>query len=74
MADDTKLLLTGTIPEHTEPLAWTRENRGGRVFYTSLGGPEDFREKMFRTVAGECDFLDGRTQSTQLNCRNHLLI
>lgn len=49
-ADDTKLLLTGTIPDHTEPVAWTRNNRGGRVFYTSLGGPEDFGKKVFQTL------------------------
>jgi type 1 glutamine amidotransferase len=50
IADDTTLLLTGTIPEHTEPLAWTRANRGGRVFYTSLGGPEDFENPQFLTL------------------------
>lgn len=50
ISSDTKLLLTGSIPGHTEPLAWTREYRGGRVFYTSLGGPEDFEEKAFRQL------------------------
>ena len=50
IADDTRLLLTGSIPEHTEPLAWTREHRGGRVFYTSLGGPEDFQIDAFRQM------------------------
>lgn len=49
-AEDTKLLLTGSIPDHTEPLAWTRSNHGGRVFYTSLGGPDDFHNKVFRTL------------------------
>lgn len=38
-----KVLLTGSIPDHTEPVAWARErDGGGRVFYTSLGGPADF--------------------------------
>jgi type 1 glutamine amidotransferase len=50
IADDTSLLLTGTIPEHTEPVAWTRKNRGGRVFYTSLGGPDDFQMTVFQTM------------------------
>jgi hypothetical protein len=50
IAEDTKLLLTGTIPEHTEPVAWTRKNHGGRVFYTSLGGPDDFQKKVFQTL------------------------
>jgi type 1 glutamine amidotransferase len=44
------LLLTGAIPDHTEPVAWTREHRGGRVFYTSLGGPEDFEKDVFRRL------------------------
>jgi type 1 glutamine amidotransferase len=47
IAADTTVLLTGTIPEHTEPVAWTRAHRGGRVFYTSLGHPEDFRQLGF---------------------------
>ena len=50
LASDTKLLLNGAIPEHTEPVAWTHENHGGRVFYTSLGGPEDFQQKPFQTM------------------------
>jgi len=47
IAADATVLLTGTIPEHTEPVAWTRVQRGGRVFYTSLGHPEDFRQVGF---------------------------
>lgn len=50
LADDTTLLLRGSIPDHTEPVAWTREYRGGRVFYTSLGGPEDFQNAVFRRM------------------------
>lgn len=61
-ADDTKVLLTGTIPEHTEPLAWTREHRGGRVFYTSLGGPEDFEMKVFRTLLVNSIFWTARRE------------
>ena len=34
IAADVKVLLTGTIPGHTEPVAWTRNYNGGRVFYT----------------------------------------
>ena len=40
---DATLLLTGTTHEATEPVAWTRMNAGGRVFYTSLGHQDDFR-------------------------------
>lgn len=49
-AGDVKQLLTGTIPEHTEPVAWVRQNHGGRVFYTSLGGPDDFQKRVFQTL------------------------
>ena len=47
IADDATLLLTGTTDEATEPVAWTRMNAGGRVFYTSLGHQEDFRDDRF---------------------------
>ena len=47
IADDATLLLTGTTEEATEPVAWTRMNAGGRVFYTSLGHQEDFRDDHF---------------------------
>lgn len=47
IADDAALLLTGTTDEATEPVAWTRMNEGGRVFYTSLGHQEDFRDGRF---------------------------
>lgn len=49
-AADVKVLLTGAIPEHTEPVAWVRQNHGGRVFYTSLGGPDDFQKDVFRRL------------------------
>jgi type 1 glutamine amidotransferase len=37
-------LLIGRVEgrEAPEPVAWTHTRRGGRVFYTSLGHPEDF--------------------------------
>ena len=47
IADDATLLLTGTTHEATEPVAWTRMNAGGRVFYTSLGHQDDFRDGGF---------------------------
>lgn len=42
-------LLSGTIPgQPTEPLAWTFTRAdGGRTFYTSLGGPPDFKNPSF---------------------------
>ena len=47
LASDANVLLTGTIPGHTEPIAWTRLHKGGRVFYTSLGHVKDFENEAF---------------------------
>jgi putative membrane-bound dehydrogenase-like protein len=49
-AEDVEVLLTGNIPDHTEPLAWTRVHNGGRVFYTSLGHPKDFQNNNFKRL------------------------
>jgi type 1 glutamine amidotransferase len=56
LADSAKLLLTGTIPEHTEPVAWTNEPARGSVFYTSLGGPDDFQNSSFRSLVANAIF------------------
>jgi type 1 glutamine amidotransferase len=50
IAKDVEVLLTGTIPGYTEPVAWTRLHKGGRVFYTSLGHQKDFEEPAFVTM------------------------
>jgi type 1 glutamine amidotransferase len=50
IASDTTVLLTGSIPGHQEPVAWTRTHRGGRVFYTSLGDPDDFQHPSFLSL------------------------
>lgn len=47
IAADTTVLLTGAIPDHIEPVAWTRMHHGARVFYTSLGHTDDFRQPSF---------------------------
>ena len=47
LAKDCHILLTGSIPGQTEPIAWTRMNNGGRVFYTSLGDQTDFQNDSF---------------------------
>jgi type 1 glutamine amidotransferase len=43
-------LLTGTAGGKTEPVAWTRTYKGGRVFYSSLGHWDDFQQPQFRTM------------------------
>jgi type 1 glutamine amidotransferase len=50
LADDCRVLMTGTSPEATEPITWTRTFKGGRVFYTSLGHAQDFQEQSFRRL------------------------
>ncbi len=52
LADTTTLLLTGRVEgvDQSEPVAWTNERNGQRVFYTSLGGPRDFEIDAFRTM------------------------
>ncbi|MEK6257723.1 MAG: ThuA domain-containing protein [Planctomycetota bacterium] len=50
-AADIQVLLEGTIPgQPTEPLAWTRDYKGGRIFYTSLGAQDTFKEPAFRRL------------------------
>jgi nicotinamidase-related amidase/type 1 glutamine amidotransferase len=34
----------------SEPVAWLNTNRSSRVFYTSLGSPEDFKTSAFRRL------------------------
>ena len=31
-------------------MAWTNTHNGGRVFYTSLGHPDDFKDPHFRRL------------------------
>ena len=50
LSDNVDVLMTGTIPGHTEPITWTRDYNGGRVFYTALGHPQDFSETSFRRL------------------------
>jgi putative heme-binding domain-containing protein len=47
IAADVTVLLTGSIPTQSEPVAWVREKAGRRVFYTSLGHPDDFQDENF---------------------------
>ncbi len=56
VASDCQVLMTGKIPEATEPITWTREYKGGRVFYTSLGHPQDFTEESFRRLLANALF------------------
>ena len=45
------VLLTGSVTnEPPEPVAWTHEYNGARIFYTSLGHPKDFDNPSFRRM------------------------
>jgi len=44
-------LLLGTIPDQEpEPVAWTNQYHQSRIFYTSLGHPDDFTNPQFRKL------------------------
>jgi len=44
---DTTVLLTADSGQRVHPVAWTTRHEGGRVFSTSLGLDDDFREPGF---------------------------
>lgn len=56
LAKDTDMLLSGTNHNDAQPLAWTREYKGARVFYTSLGSVEDFEKEPFRRIVANALF------------------
>ena len=62
IAEDATLLLRSvTHQDGAQPLAWTRERDGQRVFYTSLGGIGDFEGASFRRkVANALFWAAGR--------------
>lgn len=45
-----QVLLQGELDGKTEPVAWTRSTGKNKVFYTSLGYPDDFETAHFRTL------------------------
>jgi type 1 glutamine amidotransferase len=44
------VLLTGSVADTTEPIAWTRMYGSSRVFYTSLGYPSNFEQGPYRRL------------------------
>jgi type 1 glutamine amidotransferase len=50
IADDATLLLTGTSPEGTQPVAWTRNYNGAKVVYIALGGVQDWANPNFKKL------------------------
>ena len=46
----TVLLMGSVTNQPSEPVAWTHDYKGARVFYTSLGHPKDFESPAFRRL------------------------
>lgn len=44
------VLMVGAVGDVVEPVTWTREHNGGRVVYTSLGHPDDFKQPQFQKL------------------------
>jgi type 1 glutamine amidotransferase len=64
LASDCQILMTGKNPEATEPITWTRKYKGGRIFYTSLGHPQDFSEESFRRLLANALFWTAGRSAT----------
>lgn len=63
MTDPTAtVLLRGASAEATEPVAWVREFRGARVFYTSLGDQRDFANPAFWRMLANALFWTARRE------------
>jgi type 1 glutamine amidotransferase len=50
LAGDVTVLLSADNGNTKQPVAWVRDHKGGRVFYTSLGVPDDFKDPAFLTL------------------------
>lgn len=48
--EEATVLLTGKADGKVEPIAWIRLADKSRVFYTSLGYPDDFKQPQFRRL------------------------
>ena len=57
LASDVHILLNGAIPDHVEPVAWTRVHNGGRVFYTSIGQQADFKNPQYLRLLVNAAFI-----------------
>ena len=76
LSKSTTVLLTGRIEGHPpEPVAWTNITRwGGRVFYTSLGHPDDFKSTAFnRFLANAVYWAAGLHRTTTVAKANRSL-
>ena len=52
LAESVTVMMEGKFKDHVEPVTWTNVHKGGRVFYTSLGHQEDFKNESFVKMLG----------------------
>jgi len=71
LASSTRPLLVGEIPGHpAEPVAWVNLRGSSRVFYTSLGHPDDFANPSFRRLLRNAIFWTIGRQPPALDPRD----
>lgn len=62
-AADINILWQGMIPgQPAEAIAWTRDYKGGRIFYTSLGAQDTFEQPAFRQMLANALFWTARRE------------
>lgn len=67
LAEDAQILQTGTIPSgQTHAVTWVHTYNGGRMFYTSLGVPEDFERESFVRMLTNAIFWTSRRSRSAL--------
>jgi type 1 glutamine amidotransferase len=60
LADSTTLLQVARTPKAVVPVTWTNTYKGGRMLYTSLGAPDDFKDQNFRRLLVNAIFWTSR--------------
>jgi len=66
LLQDVVVLQTGDNGKDTQPVTLVREHKGGRVFYTSLGVPEDFNDENFRRLLTNAIFWTTHRDAEQM--------
>ncbi len=62
LAQDCTLLMETTSPDAKEAATWVREHQGGRVFYTALGGQQDFENQSYLRMLAQALFWTARRE------------
>lgn len=66
LPEKTVVLQTGDIGKARYPVTMLNEYNGGRVFYTSLGVPEDFQDENFRRLLANAIFWTTHRDATKM--------